>query len=612
MLINLKKNFYLFLILSLNILIGFVFWDYINIPINKDLVGFEGFGQPNYHPHNDTLKFFLFIVFCLLSFLYFYYKIFKNQSLNYKEIFHIDFITTKKKDLNLITLFIFFLIFLEFLNYDFKILISKIDIFHEGIWLTPSINYKITKLFWDSSYFERGIGGNFFPVFIWNLTKTDGIGSVRLLDIFCLMLNKIFIVLICKFLSENLLFDKKIKILFFLILSICSISLVSYPDVGYGYFGFRHSLLLLFVVILLKSFEKANKNLIINFLLGAFSSFSILWYLDVGFYTNLLIVLYSIFLVFKKKSKSFFSLIIGLLFSWLFFYLIFSTEEIKLFFENIYNVSSTIEYIGSLKYPSPLFGGDSRATKTLIFFVIIGALITYIFFNKKIFFSNNNKIALIFLYVLSLIAFKYALGRSDSYHIKGGSGLLMLLLFFLILFFLFDFIQKLNQNFFNYVKKIYLFYFLLFFFVLESLDSQKYKNIFFFKNNISKLINAPIESFIDEDYKDLIKIYNSITYNLDENCVQIFTDEIALPYLIKKQSCTKYYAMITATPKKIQLNFIDELIKKKPRILLFKSKKFEFTPHVEKRLTLVNEFINSNYSVYQNFKSWTFYKINQY
>ena len=60
----------------------------------------------------------------------------------------------------------------------------------------------------------------------------------------------------------------------------------------------------------------------------------------------------------------------------------------------------------------------------------------------------------------------------------------------------------------------------------------KIVNILNFPNSIEKLINYNDNSFIKEDYQDLVKFFNEITI-MDE-CMSIFTNEVALFYLIKK------------------------------------------------------------------------------
>ena len=62
-------------------------------------------------------------------------------------------------------------------------------------------------------------------------------------------------------------------------------------------------------------------------------------------------------------------------------------------------------------------------------------------------------------------------------------------------------------------------------------------------------------------------------------------------------------------PKNMQLKFIDELKLKKPKVILYRSKKFTFGNG--ESLTLVNKYIESNYTFHSKIDYWTFVKINK-
>ena len=211
---------------------------------------------------------------------------------------------------------------------------------------------------------------------------------------------------------------------------------------------------------------------------------------------------------------------------------------------------------------------------------------------------------------MSLITFKYALGRSDDPHIKAASGLLLLIISVMAIHYFIYYLQILNQKYSlntEIIKKSL--YALFIFLIFYTFELNKFKNIVKTKSNIKKLINAKDSSFLinqNEEYNDLIKYYNYISEK--DDCIQIFTDEAALPYLIKKKTCTKYYVMMTSSPREIQLDFINELKQSKPKIILYKSEKFEYEP-ISSRIKLVDNFINKNYVLYKKFKYWTFLKL---
>ena len=73
---------------------------------------------------------------------------FKDKTISIKEITYIN-LKNKKVPYNK-DFFILFLILIlgsifEFFIIDFKLFISNLDLFHEGIWLTAASNYMLTE-----------------------------------------------------------------------------------------------------------------------------------------------------------------------------------------------------------------------------------------------------------------------------------------------------------------------------------------------------------------------------------------------------------------------------------------------------------------------------------
>ena len=141
----------------------------------------------------------------------------------------------------------------------------------------------------------------------------------------------------------------------------------------------------------------------------------------------------------------------------------------------------------------------------------------------------------------------------------------------------------------------------------KKYENKKIVNILNFPNSIEKLINYNDNSFIKEDYQDLVKFFNEITI-MDE-CMSIFTNEVALFYLIKKKSCSKYYFMWTASPNVIQNKIISDLSYKKPSFIIYKSNVDPFF-NPQKTVNKVNNYIKNNYDFHVNFKKWEIFKIN--
>ena len=114
---------------------------------------------------------------------------------------------------------------------------------------------------------------------------------------------------------------------------------------------------------------------------------------------------------------------------WIIIFFIFPSNELSQFLENTFLILTTLEYIHGIIFPAP-FSDNIRSTKSLLLFLITGFLI--IFQIRK--FNKNNTLFSIsnffFMYLISLIYFKYALSRSDNVHIKIGLSFLFIYHFF--------------------------------------------------------------------------------------------------------------------------------------------------------------------------------------
>ena len=62
------------------------------------------------------------------------------------------------------------------------------------------------------------------------------------------------------------------------------------------------------------------------------------------------------------------------------------------------------------------------------------------------------------------------------------------------------------------------------------------------------------EIFLNKKTVNLIKYYSELTKN--ENCVDNITFFDAIPYLLKKPSCTKYWASWLMSPTTIQKDYL--------------------------------------------------------
>ena len=598
--------YFLFII---SILFATFLWEEIKIPFNlDDSHNGDSYLANEHHSQNDTVRFVIFLSIPLMV-LALYYQIFKkNFFYNIKKTIFEDklFPNSSLKQLKFCLLGTLIIIIFEFSFIDFKTLNHHIDIFHEGLWLTASSNANIKNEFWQSSYIGRGFFGNFYPFLLWKSFDLETIGLARFFNLFIILCNKIFLLLIVYRIVVISNFTEKNKIIFYLILLITILTFTSYIS---PVFFLRSSLLLLFSFLLLNFLTIDNQKKLNLIFLALLSSFSMFWYIDIGIYINAILILLFFFLILKKEIILCFYLIFFITLGWLFSFLTIPKEEFNYFLINTKLILSTIDYIHGLIFPTPFLAQDARSTKALLLFLITGFLIIR---EISILKKENQKFLLVmlFLYLISILYFKYGLSRSDGGHIKIASGFVYIPFFSIVYFKILDFVIKQKILSIN-SKKISLILLLIFFtsiFFNKKYENKNFFNFFSFKNNIYSLIKFSDKIFISKDYQFFINQYKDLT--IKDKCVMVFTNEVAIPYLLKKPTCSKYYSMYTATPTSIQKNLIQDLEIQNPVYLIYKSN-IDSYGHAGNRLRLLDNYINEQYSFFKKIKHWEVYKKNE-
>jgi hypothetical protein len=468
------------------------------------------------------------------------------------------------------------------------------------------MNFNLSNKLWSGSFIESGFFYNFQPLLAFFFTKKISIGSTYFIKYTIIFLNKILLISLSFLLVKELKFSDKYKVIFFILLSITLLNLITKP--GISYFPERYLLYLLFILLIFLNLSPNNKFSLTlsSFSIGSISFMSVFWWLDIFIFIIFLLFIYCFFLYFRDENDKLKFIFLGFFIFLLLSFIFFPKNELFDFLKNTYYIVTKANKYNSISYPSPLFGGDGRATKTLVLFSYSGLLLMFIALKQRTHISNVLKVFLIFLFLTSLVSFLFGLGFSDSYHIVNSSGLLMFNIIFYHLFFIFDFLNKKIFRTKFYLLALVL---LLALFVFKEINLNKFNNVFVVKNNIRNLFIAGDDKFLKEqnvNYLNLIEFYNNL---LEEGeCVQIFSDETVIPYLMKRKTCTKYFFYHTLIDENIQFDFINELQNNMPRYILYKSDLFPFFSFF-KRLKLVDDFINKNYDFYEIFEYWTFYKL---
>ena len=598
-----KKSLpWLFLILG--IIFSTMVWNFISVPYDNSNLIVGEYSQKKINPLNDTLRGLFFIFFPLLLYLIIFLKN-NNKNISTKLFQNKDIIKIKNIDY-ICAIFIIFSI-LEFLSIDYRNLLAELDTHHEGTFLSAQLNFLAKSKVWTGTFFDYGFLGNSIGIFFHYIFDEYSIGIQRFFYKFLILINKILIILICRKIVNSIYALNFKEVLFFL-LSLSSLTLTSFYDHVIPFHP-RIFLYLIFTLLIFHISLSKKNNILISSIIGFFSLISILFYWDIGTYINVLLIFFLIYIFFIKRYDVFWNIFFSIILSWLIFYLFISNNEFKEFINQYLIIINISDYLLGMEFPQPFTDNSTRHTKALLLIILSGAFLINFIFNKIKFENLESKFLLIFLFISSIIFFKSGLMRSDTPHIKYTSGIYTLLIFFFISYHLVYLINKLNffkkiTFIFNEKKYLYTFTILisyLFFFqnnyfgFLNILDSSKNFQMIT-KIDDRKFLNDEYFKFIQE-YKELIK---------DENCVQQFTDDNAIPYLVDKPTCTKYYVSAHIIKNWTEKNFIDELKDSKPNYIVYSSKINWFK--TRNNAPNADRFILDNYFLYKDLSPWIIYK----
>ena len=611
-------NTYIFLGVILSVFLSKFFWGWIDIDYTKEFEIPGEYSKYKYNPINESIRYVTFISMPLIVYLV-CIKIFKGQEIKQiKEIFYYDnsktFYVTKNNLLVLCFLSFSALILLDFLSVNLPL--HTIDTLHEGQWLTPGINYLKKGGYWIDSYITIGFFHEILNVLIgFKIFNIFSIGSSRFSILLSILVFKFILIIFIYKLTVIQKLTENFKILFFVLISLIALSMTSFSFYNSDILHYRDLPLILFLILLIPIISNEKMVIFYCFLIGAMSTISMLWGLDKGAYLNLTLASLILFLIIKKDFDKSVWIILGAIITWILFYKIFGQEEFKSFFYNTKEIYQSMDWIHGIIHPEP-FSSDqhsARATKILLILILSGLLIININFFKYQNILNEYKVLLIFIFIISIITYKTALGRSDGPHIRSVTGLPLLLLCIITLNLIFDFILKnkkylkIFQNVANFKNTLIFMFILLSIFFLPNLNFQ---NIISFKSSVKNYVNLSDEFFLTERQNLLIKRYNNLT--IEDKCVLIFTYDAAIPYLLKKPSCNKYYYIWNIGNKKNQNLFIKSIENRKPNfILLGGDYKNPITIGLEphERLPIIHNFIIKNYLLDENVLDWRIYKL---
>jgi hypothetical protein len=598
------KKGILYIGLTFVIIISSYIWNFISIPLlNKEgVIGY--LTLKNFNPWNNSIRYFFFLTIPLLYYLVGSYLINKNKIINLVDLFKPYYLKNKDfrfADIKILFFIFIFLIFFDFLSTDLKTF--SIDSYHLGDQLTPGINYLFYNNFWISSFLGRG-SDIFNSLLAWKTFGSETIGSLQFLKLITIFLLKIFSIIFVYYLIQFFNFQKNLKVIFFTILSLILLSFSKFND-EVNYLTDRDIFVIIFLIFFIQCFN-SKKKIIFNVAITLVSFSSLIFNtFDIGVYLLFVLFFYIFYLIFSRQFVAFTSIILSSLFFFIIFILIFSFSEFNALIINIFSVIRNIDLLHGLEHPQPFFYSDEiqhgfRASKALLLQLVAGLLILTSVIYKENNYSINQKVFLIFLYLLCIVSYKNALGRSDSYHIKLCSDLQSIIISFYILILIKNLFDKYKFINLNKTSSLIISLILILPFFFKNLN---FENIYNFKNNATKFIYADDKEFLTLEYQQNISKIEEIFK--DETCFQNFTEDLSIPYLIKKPTCTKYLGSWLASGKTLEADYIKILKIRKPKYILYSSPTFSFDNlNTQKRLKYVNEYIVNNYKPYKSFNGF--------
>tara|TARA_A100000164_G_scaffold339664_1_gene334896 strand:+ start:4830 stop:6650 length:1821 start_codon:yes stop_codon:yes gene_type:complete len=590
-----KTKITAFLIIFLSIIVSFIFWENIHLkPSNNIIENFEGtiYIENNYSHWNETLRYIIFISFPSILYLL-YLKISNNFYLPFSHKFLNSNKSLKKK--SNVSLF-FIVLFLFFLNtLFFKIPSHSLDTLHEGMWLTAGQNFFYYDSFWNNSFITVGWAHEFLIPILSNILFGElSIGGTRFIFIFYQLLNQILLLILAYQLIYYQKFNLDIKNFIFLIFVFVILFLTNFYS---PVFSYREIPLILFIISIWNVLN--NNKIFINLVfIGLLSSISIYWGLDRGAFLNFALIFFCLFLFYNGEFKNFITTAISIFFGWIFFYIIFGHEEFLNFLKNSIWIYTNIEYIYGIIHPTPFGQGEnsSRAGKNLILILLISFLTIFYSLSRNKKFSNNNKIILIILFVISVISYKTALGRSDGPHLKGAMGWCYFSLTFICLINFSIFLKKNNAKKDNFkylyliaVSVIFIFISKIILFDGKVFNEKKLVLISHFNKNDSFYYYENNKL----DYKNLKTILRN------EKCINNMSYDAALPFILSKPTCNKFYFPYSMGGKEIQREYVGLLKNSNSDKIIIKKNDGYIKNSPGKLMKIVFEYLEKNYIIYR-------------
>ena len=255
-----------FVILSIGL--SSIIWKYIDVNFSNLTQAKGAITQQNHSTDTDTLRYIIFILFPLLTFILSYYFFKNSKAKNLKEL--IKFPELRKIDsyniLFPVFIFLFFIV-IQFLSLNLPV--GPVDTFHDGELFSVTKNTILKNTFFIDTYTIHGFSDIFYPLIFWKITGIESIGSGRLFFFFLNLLIKILSLILAYQLVKFSLV--KNKTIFFILFSLILLSFSGYQvPINFSLFSYRDIYIIIFLIFFSNVFIKNNIQNLSLFLVGQF------------------------------------------------------------------------------------------------------------------------------------------------------------------------------------------------------------------------------------------------------------------------------------------------------------------------------------------------------
>ena len=587
---KIQKQIYYFVLISFSILLANYIWPLIKLSNNNEIVGV--YLQNDYHSFNDIIRYISFILIPITSHILFKVCYEKNSLINLYS--NLKILGEKNKydnKINYFFLLTFAFLILEFLS--LPLTTHKLDIFHAGQRLSSAFKSSIDGSLWSGSYVSVGIIYETLGTkFIWELFDRQTIGSMIFLDLIYSFITKLLIIYLVLLVVNNLNFNLNYKIIFFLISSLTLLSANDYNQHSGDLISFREIPIILCLIFFLKSIF-TGKNIYYS-LIGFLTLFVFFWSIDRGIVLILFIIFILFILILSKKYKQIAILLSSITFFWLLFF-IFLNQEFYFFLENSYSIIKETNSYGGIIHPTPFTDekNSTRATKNLLSIIFTLIISLSLFFKNEEKYSYQFKITLLSISILCFLSYVYALARSDGPHLKQAFGFPAIFFNFYIMFNLIYYLSKFKIKLLkSYIAIIFILPIFITYFFVVNIDIR---NVFNFKGRFINYISLNDEKFLSKEDVTFVNSTSDLVKN--EKCIQLFTNDAALLYLLKKPNCSRYYFVYSIGSIKNQKNMINEM--ESTNIIILNGRTDHWSAPLEIIYPLVYDYINKNYRDYK-------------